>query len=173
MTDLKMQNKDGVAETLPAGDRVIKTGVMGDCVCAIVMWGPQFGRYQYMRGFHGSGGIGAVNWESLFAGVDNRPTTRVYIITGPLNIEDGGTLESGKHEARAKAPNASFVIVHGLSSASINRQGVFEECCPRGLRRVAVRPSETEYESRSRSRMNRNDVLTLIAEVESVLAFPR
>jgi hypothetical protein len=117
-----MRNSNDLAQDLPFGDNVIDTGNMGDCVSVIVMWnwvGPRAGN---MRGFHGFGGIRAVNWTSLFANVPDNADALVIILAGPLNSQRDWSLEGGMAAARRAAPDdASFVIYHGIASATVDR----------------------------------------------------
>jgi hypothetical protein len=119
---LTMRNSNDLAQDLPFGDNVIDTGNMGDCVSVIVMWnwvGPRAGN---MRGFHGFGGIRAVNWTSLFANVPDDADAFVYILAGPLNSQRDNSLVTGMEDARRAAPDdASFVIYHGIASATVDR----------------------------------------------------
>jgi hypothetical protein len=126
---LVMRNSDQAAQTLPANESVIETGSMGDCVSVIVMWGYELGTYKNMRGFHGSGGIRAVNWGSLFNGMADERATAIYILAGPGNSQNDWSLEDAMSDARAAAPRkAQFFIWHGITSAAINRQGQAEYC---------------------------------------------
>ncbi len=123
---LGMRNKDQDAETLPSYDDKIKTGNMGDCVCVIVMWNYNGVNRQYaqVRGFHGNGGIRAVNLTSLFVGVTDNQDTLVWIVCGPNNSQYDWSLEDTMHEVRWEAPQqAMFVIYHGIASATFNRSG--------------------------------------------------
>jgi hypothetical protein len=45
------------------------TGPMGGCVSVILLWGAAGGRFAHVRGHHGSGGVDAIDWASLKAGV--------------------------------------------------------------------------------------------------------
>lgn len=63
---LGMKYITGKADILPANDDVMITGPMSDCVSAIVLANKNVtGRYETIRGFHGLGGAGNINFDSL------------------------------------------------------------------------------------------------------------
>ena len=124
-----MRNKSEQAQTLPDDQDRIETGPMGACVCAIVMWDydTQNRQYEEVKGFHGNGGIQAVNWTSLFAGAPDTADTRVWILCGPENSPHNQSLLHAIAEARQLASQAHFAIYHGIQWAVLDRKGKWIE----------------------------------------------
>lgn len=126
--NLIQQDNIQPAQNLPLGDPTVYTGPMGNCVCVIVMWNPDpQGRYQNVRGFHGSGGIGGVNFGSLFQGVPNLGSTSILVISGHGNM-DIYSIQSERNTIRTQADNhflthAYIHVTHGVGSATIDRFG--------------------------------------------------
>ena len=116
------------AQDLPPAENDVSTGYMGDCACAIVMWNPDHnGRYLHVRGYHGGGGLGNVNFASLFAGVPNLVTTRIYMVSGTLQ-NSFYAIDTNRTEMRNAAianglGNAYLRCNHGYSIAAIDRNG--------------------------------------------------
>jgi hypothetical protein len=75
----KLSNGE-LAQDLPQGDDVMGTGDMGDCVCVVVLWNhnPVTDVYDNVRGYHGWGGFGEIDLESLFQDVPNAQGTVIY-----------------------------------------------------------------------------------------------
>jgi len=73
------------AQLLPNWDGNMETGYMTECVSVIVMCNPKVnGKYQQMRGYHGGGGVEAVNFRNLFKDIPNSSDTRIIVIAGVL-----------------------------------------------------------------------------------------
>ena len=83
---IQRNNAGFAAQVLPAIDNQITTGAMGDCVSIVVLYNrnPATGRYADAMGYHGGGGLGNVNFVSLFAGVPNAATTLIIVVSGTL-----------------------------------------------------------------------------------------
>ena len=126
---LEMRKKPDLAQTLPDDDNRIDTGPMHSCVCVIVMWDYYATDRQHaeVRGFHGNGGIQAVNWKSLLDEVPNTADTRVWILCGPGNAPDNSSLRYALAKARKLASQAHFTIYHGVDRAVLDRNGKWIE----------------------------------------------
>lgn len=125
---LHQQNDpSGLPQTLPLTDNQVDTGYMGDCACAIVLFNPVGGSYTGVRGYHGGGGLGNVNFGALFAGVPNVAATRIIMVSGTLQ----GSLyaiTTNRDTMRAEANsaglnNAQISCVHARSRAVVDRTG--------------------------------------------------
>jgi hypothetical protein len=83
-----MQLPQRNSATLPPSDLQdwddeMDTGEMTECVSVIVLWDPdEAGRFRYVRGYHGGGGIAHVNFQALFYNVPNDFTTLILLISG-------------------------------------------------------------------------------------------
>lgn len=123
---LTQQSIGGQAEELSSSQKWMCTGAMGCCVCVIVLFNKVNEVYQDVRGFHGGGGIAAVNFASLFHGVPDNNTTQVLVIAGPENMSD-----YGKKWVRTKVidemattiPHAFVRFHHGITNAKVDRSG--------------------------------------------------
>lgn len=63
------------------------TGDIGGCLVAILLWNPdKKGRYQNMRGQHGSGGM--LDWKTLLAGVPNDTGTKLLLFCMKSDVEN-------------------------------------------------------------------------------------
>ena len=67
---MTLSMRDGGPRDLPRGDNVISTGQLGYCSAVVVIWGG-FDRngYTHVRGWHGNGGVEAINFHQLLNGV--------------------------------------------------------------------------------------------------------
>ncbi|HEY5894512.1 MAG TPA: hypothetical protein VIT91_14920 [Chthoniobacterales bacterium] len=118
---LRMQKIGGQAENLPAHDNVMNTGAMGDCVSIVILWNFVGGNAQNVRGYHGFGGLGAINMNSLFAGVPNHNATVVHCIFGSL-AQVGSDPINAPAIINARVPLANSHY-HNLSNANVTRAG--------------------------------------------------
>ena len=78
-----MTGETGAPTDLPVGHNYMDTNYMGDCVTVIVLWGRVGGPgnpYPNVRGWHGLGGILAIDMDQLFNGVPNP--------NNPANVDD-------------------------------------------------------------------------------------
>ena len=84
--NLNMRGLDQGHQEIPQGDPVIVTTHMGDCVSVIVLYNydPNSNRYLHARGKHGLGGIQAIDFAALLAGVPNTPPNQIITIPGSL-----------------------------------------------------------------------------------------
>ncbi|WP_049560093.1 hypothetical protein [Nonomuraea sp. SBT364] len=87
---LQQRSDPQPAQDLGAADDTVITGPMGDCVSVVVLWNQVGGRYQNVRGYHGSGGFQAINLPSLFHQVPNNAGTSVigFFTTQSLSSND-------------------------------------------------------------------------------------
>lgn len=122
---LRMQSSGGQAENLPAHDNIMNTGSMGDCVSIVVLWNFVGGNATNVRGYHGFGGLGAINMNSLFAGVPNNNATTVRCIFGGL-AQVGSDPTNAPGLISARVPLAT-VTYHNLSNANVTRAGVVSQ----------------------------------------------
>ena len=110
-------------ENLPPHDNAMETGPMGDCVSVIVLWHLVGTRYGSVRGWHGMGGIEAINFPLLFNGVPNVAQTQVIIIAS-----DSGTvtylLDNVHNLVHAQLNLATIRVCKGFSNARVTRSGV-------------------------------------------------
>lgn len=114
------------AQDLPDHDDVVETCEMGACVSVVVLWDKQGGSYQNVRGYHGGGGLEAVNFDSLLKGVPSAPSTQVFIIAGTDNKSDyGRKFINGlvKQEILGRLPHVAVRIYHMVSNAKVDRTG--------------------------------------------------
>jgi hypothetical protein len=112
-------------QTLRPGFDGFYTGAMSYCVCVIVLWdfNPAAGHFGKMRGMHGAGGVGAVVWEALLAGVPNSPKTKVIAI-GPL-LGVGSDRDAGKFtEEMHKSLPAAQTEMHAFAYGIVRQDGV-------------------------------------------------
>ncbi len=127
--NLRMQNADtGLRQDLPAGDNLIVTGPMADCVSVIVLYnGLGVGNaYNSACGWHGLGGAQAVNMANMMEGVPNDAITQVIIIPGFLQQDEFSRNRSMRHvtEGLGAHPNVVVRMVAGISDATVNRHGI-------------------------------------------------
>jgi hypothetical protein len=114
-------------QDLPAHENYVETGLMSDCVSVVVLWNPNAaGVYQNVRGYHGGGGLGHVNWNSLFAGVWDAPNTYVVMISGSNHLAVECS-KSNKEQMRAAVANADLQNIrikfcHGFVNARVDRR---------------------------------------------------
>lgn len=124
---MQRNNPHAPAQILPAHDNQVLTGAMGDCVSVIVLYNPVGGVYQNVRGYHGGGGLGNVNFNSLFNGVPNLPTTQIIMVSGTLQNSFYATTTNRdrmRQEANhAGLNNAHIHCRHGFPTATIDRHG--------------------------------------------------
>jgi len=118
-----------VMPLVPAAGDAILTGGMGDCVCVIVIFNPNgAGAYTGMRGYHGGGGLPNVNFAALFAFVPNNLTTRIIMISGPLQgspyAQDYNRTMVRQRAAAAGLNNVMFHFRHGVGQGQVDRLGV-------------------------------------------------
>ncbi len=123
---LTQQSISGQAEDLSSSQKWMCTGSMGCCVCVIVLFNKVNEIYQDVRGFHGGGGIAAVNFASLFQGVPNNNTTQVYVISGPENMSEYNkkwVRNTVADEMATTIPQAFVRFHHGIANAKVDRHG--------------------------------------------------
>jgi hypothetical protein len=124
---LTQQGITGAAQNLPAIDNQVDTGPMGDCVSVVVLWNlnPANGQYQNVRGFHGSGGFGAVNMASLLNGVPNAAATQFIALLGTLASPASGSQDRGRVTAAhaAQLPLSTLQIFQDHGSYTVSRNG--------------------------------------------------
>jgi hypothetical protein len=113
----------GAPQTLPLGDALVDTGAMGDCVSVIVCWTLVGTTYQNMRGWHGMGGIEAINFVTLFAGVPNVATTQVIVVASTMGSV-AYLLGNVQQRVFAVLPNANIRVCKGYARATVNRHGI-------------------------------------------------
>jgi hypothetical protein len=127
--ELQMRQSTEGAQDLGEFDDVIETGFMGACVSVIIGWTPNdAGEMDNMRGFHGAGGIGGVNFRALLRDVPNHESTKVWTMSGA----DNNTLYSIEanrttilREVRTRVGNAVIQIrsIHDARNARVFRNG--------------------------------------------------
>lgn len=113
-------------EDLPDHDNEMITGEMGDCVSTIVLWSHDGRTYKDVRGWHGMGGLEAINFTDLFQDVPNTSTTLVLVIGGSISgsKEQVETLKSRVQKVvKPHLGAATFKIITGHSNVGVNRQG--------------------------------------------------
>ncbi|MFC8958050.1 hypothetical protein ACFT8P_36370 [Streptomyces sp. NPDC057101] len=109
------------------------SGVMGDCNTVVVAWdwhtghtaaGEPFGYFRHMRGAHGSGGMGNVDFGKLYAGVPVG-LARTYVLKSIASVGNFLDHEAFLNGARAVGLDPSSVLLaQGLSSCyTILRDG--------------------------------------------------
>jgi hypothetical protein len=114
-------------QDLPAHDDVVDTGAMGGCSCVLFFWQPDgTGRYANVRGYHGGGGLHAVNWTAMRAGVPNHQSTLALVIASPENgslAERKRAKDFIKSEILQYLPLAHCTTYQGVAQATIDRKG--------------------------------------------------
>ncbi len=118
--NLSMQSHDQHAQDLPLGDESMTTGDMGDCVSIIVLWNFQDGRALQVRGFHGFGGFGEINLDSLFANVPNNAHTIIHAFYGI--VAQAGHDRERVTAAMVQRMAAAVTTHHNLSNATVTRR---------------------------------------------------
>jgi hypothetical protein len=103
-----------------AADEVgLATGMMGGCVSVIYLYGraigpQQNGEWLYMRGQHGSGGIGNINWQTLLAGLTPTANDRAVVVSASrtdfTDAQVTQALPAGVHWWRAEFTNALVMM---------------------------------------------------------------
>ncbi len=119
---LRMQSVSGQSENLPANDDVMDTGHMGDCVSIVVMWNLRGSSYLNVRGFHGFGGLGAINMESVFHDVPDNGRTVVHCFFGSL-AREGSDLRNAKPAIRSHVRRARVHYHVTYPNARVKRTG--------------------------------------------------
>lgn len=113
---IQRNNNTSAAQILPVNDNEITTGPMGGCVSVIVLYNLNANNvYQSAKGYHGGGGLGNVNFNSLFANVPNVHTTMIVVASGTLQASQYAQ-QNNRQTIRQEANN------HGLGNAYI-------QCC--------------------------------------------
>jgi hypothetical protein len=113
----------------------VETGPMGACVTIVVLWKKKRpwwsikkGRYQKIRGFHGSGGVEGINFDSLFDNVPDGPGTLIIVCYGSESRsqphEDRTTAEE---KIRNRLPNSNLMSKKTGNNYRIDRTG---KCTP-------------------------------------------
>lgn len=125
---LKQQNyPTGDPQDLPSNDDEVDTGAMGGCSSVIILWDPDLkGRFAHVRGYHGGGGLQAVNWPQMRVGVTDNLSTRVYVIASPENTTDmerKWTKDHLRKEVLAYLPKVYCKTYQGVAQATVNRKG--------------------------------------------------
>ena len=117
-------------QDLPSNDDIVDTGPMGGCSSVIFLWEPgKEGNYANVRGYHGGGGLQAVNWRAMRSGVTNNSSTRVYVFASPENTTDHERKLTNKHlreEVLAFLPLVYCKTYQGVAQAKVNRKGEVE-----------------------------------------------
>lgn len=95
------------------------TGYMGDCVCVIVLWNFNQANSEYAnaRGMHGSGGVGAIQWDKILQDVPNNENTRVIAIGGTIGKNgnrDNERFHTKISESLGNAKTEVFTSSHAL-----------------------------------------------------------
>ena len=122
---LTQQSTPAPAQNLPAGDNMVITGHMGDCVSAIVLWNQDGnGRYQNVRGYHGAGGFQAINLPSLFNGVPNAAGTRIIGFFTPQALSSND-LQRFEDYCTAHFPNTGWIVAQGGTNYRVDRTGAW------------------------------------------------
>ncbi|SDG47458.1 hypothetical protein SAMN05421505_104278 [Sinosporangium album] len=122
---LTQQSTPAPAQDLPGGDNTVITGPMGDCVSVVVLWNPDGnGRYQSVRGYHGSGGFQAINLPSLFNAVPNVVATRIigFFTTQSLSSNDRQRFQD---YCVAHFANAVCTVAQGGGNYRVDRTGAW------------------------------------------------
>lgn len=125
---LKQQDyPNGQPQDLPKDDDVVDTGAMGGCSSVIFLWDPDLkGRFAHVRGYHGGGGLQAVNWPEMRVGVPNNKSTQVYVIASPENTTDHEkklTKQFLRKEVFAYLPGVCCRTYQGIAQGTVNRKG--------------------------------------------------
>ena len=109
-------------EDLPVYDNIVDTNEMGDCVSVIVLWGLVGTRYTNVRGWHGMGGIEAIDFKLLFAKVPNTITTQIIVIASGMGTAPY-LLNNVQGRIYSMLSAANIRIVYGASRATVDRSG--------------------------------------------------
>ena len=112
----------GGPENLPNNDGVMETGHMGDCVSVIVLWNLHGIQYGNVRGWHGLGGIEAIDFAQLFQGVPDDILTQVIILASTMGGTQyllGNVNDRGVHHL----PAANIRVCKGFANAAVDRSG--------------------------------------------------
>lgn len=134
---------DGQARNLPAGDNVIVTGNLGYCSAVIVMWNPDgTGRFANVRGWHGNGGVAAIDFAALLAGVPHQPATRIFFVPGVSNRDTVleapfGEVARFQTQLPAQYQVCTITLSEPSISVSLDRTGSVTAANP-GWVRIAV-----------------------------------
>ena len=107
-----------------ADDEVaMMTGSMGGCVSAIVLWDrAASGDYRRMRGQHGSGGEGAIDWQRLLGGVPEDGSATIVVSMA----DSGSTYEQDR--VKKKLADRNFAVEFVMSSnLLVYRDGTNED----------------------------------------------
>ena len=126
---IQRNNNNAMAQVLPANDNEIDTGYMGDCVSVVVLYNLGANNvFQNAKGYHGGGGLGNVNFGSLFAGVPNLTTTMIVVVSGTLQgskFSQQNNRETIRDEANNHHLNNAYIqLCHEFGRATITRSGL-------------------------------------------------
>jgi hypothetical protein len=113
------------------------TGMMGGCCAVVVLWNqdPVTHRYRNVRGQHGAGGPGALNWGLLLQGVPTDGTSRVVIACAPGDFAPGpgeSALGHPRYVAKVETMLAGEHYqgasdFHPKANALVDRSGTVEQ----------------------------------------------
>jgi hypothetical protein len=123
---LTQQSNHHRAQNLAKRFDEVETGPMGACVSVVVLWewSIEKGRYKNIRGFHGGGGVEAINFDSLFDKVPDGPGTLIIVCYGSESrsqpSEDRTTAEE---ISRDRLPDSTLVSKKTGNNYLIDRTG--------------------------------------------------
>lgn len=95
---------------------------MGDCVSVVVRWNLAGVRYDSVRGWHGMGGIGAIDFNQSFAGVPNQGTTQVIVVASNMGSVSY-LLDEVSQRITGHLNAANIRVCKGFSNERITRSG--------------------------------------------------
>ncbi len=105
---IELTQYDGNYKNLNGNDYGFFSGDMSWCVTVVVLWKKNGDNYINGRGWHGPGGLGAVDFEKLLDGIPNTIDSLILVIPGHkypsgFNDNDESINNTAWKEARQKA----------------------------------------------------------------------
>lgn len=129
MKYMQLPQGDSVSDvkTLLPGYDGFYTGMMGDCVSVIVLWGLNSAATSFSsaRGMHGSGGVGAIQWATLLNGVPNHKDTKVFAIGGTIGTS-GNRDDERFNDAIREHLGLATTVIHCSPCALVRKDGLAE-----------------------------------------------
>jgi hypothetical protein len=110
IAELAQSREKPIIVDLAANEVGMTTGDMGGCVSVIVLFNPgATGTFQNVRGQHGSGGIGSIDWDALMQGVPMNTTSYLVVAYASGQFERGITDIRNTVDSKAKGLRKAFV----------------------------------------------------------------
>ena len=90
---------------------------MGFCDTAVVLWGN--GPTRPGRGCHVGGGLGAIDWPTLFKGVSEDSSPTIILVPGSFRLQDRYTSNRGVNALMEALDDKECTVIEYMPSTSV------------------------------------------------------